>query len=122
MVDDVKKEVTMPTGASVLVYLHASEERIYEDHLGRNSFILKSPNLPRMFKLAEGDIFETNAVTVADADDYAAEKLLKHGIPSINGDITLTDTAGSGAVILDVVEWVTLPNGEPGVKFAVAKA
>lgn len=117
-VNDAAKTIGI-AGATDTIYLHASEERIYEDHLGRNSFVLTRPNYPRALKLEEGDIFETNAVSYAGGSGTAAEaltaaKLLKAGEVDVNGDIKL---AAAGR--FSVVEWVTLPNGEPGVKFAV---
>jgi len=126
-VNDVTKEVGLPGSANVMVYLHASEERMYENHLGRNAFIVKDPNYPRMLKLSVGDIFETNAVdlgaflTVAAAQDAATGATV--GVPSTSGDIKLlASAAGTELVVLNIVEWVTLPNGEVGIKFAVAKA
>lgn len=110
-VDDVAKEVKI-AGATDTMYLHASEERLYENHLGRNAFILTRPNLPRVLKLEEGDIFETNAVAYSGSLEDA--KALKAGEVNADGDIEL-GSAGR----LSVVEWVTLPNGEPGIKFAV---
>ena len=110
-VDDVKKEVKI-AGATDTMYLHASEERIYENHLGRNSFVLTRPNLPRVLKLEEGDIFETNAVEYSGSLEDA--KALKAGEVNAQGNIAL-----GAAGRLSVVEWVTLPNGEPGIKFAV---
>lgn len=107
-VDDVKREVKI-AGTDDTLYLHASEERIYEDHLGRNSFVLTRPNLPRVLKLEEGDIFETNAVNYTAAlDTYKA------GDVDTDGNIKLAATGR-----LSIVEIVTLPNGEQGIKFAV---
>lgn len=126
-VNDVTKKVGLPADGNAMVWLHASEERLYESHLGRNAFIVKAPNYPRMMKLEVGDIFETNAVDLGSFADVAAAKNAttgaKVGVPSSNGDIKLLAAAASTeAVVLDIVEWVTLPNGETGIKFAVAKA
>ena len=126
-VDDVEKEVGLPADGNAYVWLHASEERLYEAHLGRKAFIVEDPNYPRMLKLEVGDIFETNAIdggsfgTVAAAQDESTGATV--GVPSTSGDIKLLAAAtGNEAVVLDIVEWVTLPNGETGIKFAVAKA
>lgn len=129
VVDDVAKEVGLPNDETAAAWLHASEERIYEEHLGRDSFIVKDPNYPRMMKLAVGDIFETDAVsadigvaaTYADVDAVKAGATV--GVPSATGDIELlTASDGSEGIVLNIVEWVTLPNGKEGIKFAVAKA
>lgn len=123
-VNDVTKEVGLPAAATAYVYLHASEEQLYESHLGRNAFIVMDPMYPRMMKLNVGDIFETNAVDLGLFADVAAAKAsAKVGVPSDSGDIELlAAAAGTEVVVLDIVEWVTLPNGETGIKFAVAKA
>lgn len=122
VVDEVAKEVSLPADGTEYVMLHASEERVYESHLGRKSFSLKKPNLPRMYKLAVGDIFETNCVTT----ELANPKVLgKKGVATAEGLIRIVeegfDTAAY-AVVLDVVDFVTLPNETEGVKFVVAKA
>ena len=122
VVDDVAKTVALPAAAGDAVYLHGSEERLYEEHLGRKSFVLKAPNFPRMYKLQEGDIFETNAVTT----ELANPKVLgKMGVPSTSGLIEIVEDSidmDNYAVVLKVVEFITLPNGTEGVKFYVAKA
>lgn len=122
VVNDATKKVSLPAANTNAVYLHASEERLYEEHLGRKAFILKAPNLPRMYKLEVGDIFETNAVTSELANPQV---LGKKGIPSTNGLIEIVEAATVTAdhkTVLDVVEFITLPNGTQGVKFAVSRA
>lgn len=128
-VDDVKKEIGLPAAATDAVYLHASEERIYEEHLGRNSFIVKSPNYPRMLKLSVKDIFETNAVDSGDFASLAAVKAVIadpiYAIPSTSGFITLKNkdlVTTTYNVVLQLVEVVTLPNEAVGFKFVVIKA
>ena len=119
VVDETNKKVKMPAAATDYVYLHASEEQIYESHLGRNSFSLKAPKLPRMYKLEVGDIFETNAIN--DAAQAIAKDVLAY--PATTGYITTAAAANASAVVeLKVVEVVTLPNGETGAKFVVTKA
>lgn len=99
-------EVGMP------VYLHASDEQIYEDHLGRDSFHIRKGDYPKCLRLKVGDIFETDA---AVAGEYTA------------GDIVSPNEAGlwaKGAVTITgfeakVVGEVYLPNGKTGLKIAV---
>lgn len=130
VVDDVAKQVKFPTDGTELVYLHASEERLYDSTLGRKAFILKgATDKPKMLKLQEGDIFETNAVDGGAFGDLAAAKAgAKYGVAMASGLIQLLDeTAGLAAfdthqVVLEVVEFVTLPNEHEGIKFAVAQA
>ena len=127
-VDDIEKKIGLPAAATDAVYLHASEERIYEEHLGRKSFIVKSPNYPRMLKLSVKDIFETNAVDSGDFANLAAVKAATdaiYGIPSTNGFITLKNkdlVTTTYNVVLQLVEVVTLPNEAVGFKFVVIKA
>lgn len=110
--DDAAKLVKYPAVGSVL-YLHASEEQIYEEHLGRNSFKLNAPKLPRLLKLEVGDIFETNAVlNEAIVAGDILNPLAADGMWAKTGGV-------KGNVQAKVVELVTLPNGEAGVKLAI---
>lgn len=135
VVDDIAKEVSFSAaGAESNIYLHASEERIYEAHLGRKSFVLDgSVQIPKMLQLKEGDIFETNTVDDGDFADLAAVKTALDadadvfGVAGPTGLIVLKDGADVGwddsvfGKVLQVVEIVTLPNGTEGMKFAVVK-
>lgn len=127
VVDDVAKTVALPALGTDYVYLHWSEEMLYDPALGRNNFRLEKPSLPRMLRLTEGDIFETNAVELGAVKDVAAWKLVTtvYGIPSASGDIALVEQAtltGNETVVLEVVEWVRLPNRQQGIKFVVIEA
>ena len=112
--------------AKEFCYLHASEERVYENWYGRNMWRLNTATqIPRMMKLAEGDIFETDAVKwTAFTDEADARDNATHGIPDSSGYIELVDAAHTNlltqySIVLEVVDWITLPNENPGVKFAV---
>lgn len=128
MVDHAKKQVKLPTAKTDEVYLVASQEKLYETKQGREDFVNEKNGFGiRLYKLVKGDIFETNAVEMgaivyATAKTEIAGGTAYYGIPSTNGDITLTktvaDTTGC-AVILQAVEAVTLPNGRQGFKFVV---
>ena len=138
VVDDVAKEVSFPAAAGDKVMLHASEEQVYEYHLGRNSFEVKAGGYPRMMKLAVGDIFETNAIDDGDFANLEAviaqiddEDERVFGIPHTSGLIELKeDDDGDGndldltayEVVLEAVEMVTLPNETAGMKFVVIQA
>jgi hypothetical protein len=129
VVDEKAKQIKLPTAVTELVYLHASEEQIYDSVLGRNSFIQKS-GLPKMLKLHVGDTFETNAVDKgAYADRAAVVTGLAGGVVNgtlhTTGDIKLianASLAGTEVVLLEMLEFVTLPNGLEGIKFVVRKA
>ena len=114
MVDDVAKLVKFATAGLDNLYLHASEEQIYEEHLGRNSFRVEGKMLPRVLKLEVGDKFETNAIVPADAVKGA--KLYP------NGQGLWATTAGTTGMYAVVVELVALPNGEEGARLAIARA
>lgn len=128
VIDDIAKEIGLPANANDLVGLHASDERVYEEGKGRNSFIVKAPNLPRVMRLEVGDKFETNAVeqgtglttTAQIATQLGSGKV--YGIPDTSGNIKLAKTVDAEKVVLEMVEFVTLPNNEPGIKFVVTKA
>lgn len=127
VVDDKAKKIKLPAAGTDYTYLHASEERIYDPALGRNSFIVTSPNLPRLMKLNKGDKFETNAVDKGAYADKAAITTAigagkVYGIPMTTGDIKLVASVTNETTVLEVVEFVTLPNGFDGIKFVVVTA
>ena len=116
VINEAEKQIELPGAAfNGKFALHASEERIYEGHLGRDSFILKGETqIPRVFFLEDGDVFETDAIEIGTTGDY--------GVTGENGFIHLTDDITGKEMYLEVVENVTLPNGKDGIKFAVKTA
>lgn len=118
-VDHATRKVKLATDATEEVYLHASEEQIYNDYEGRENFILKSPKLPRLLAIGETDTWEsdavelngltvaTAAVAVVGADGFAT---LQDGTYDYSGDAKVMN-----------VSPVTLPNGKAGAKFTVIK-
>lgn len=114
-VDHVTKRIVAPDADQPL-YLHASEEQIYEDHLGRDSFYIKAGQYPRALKLEIGDIFETDAVV---AGEYTVGDLVG---PDADGLWTkVTDDLVDGTPGVVAAE-VYLPNGKPGIKIAITAA
>lgn len=133
VVDDIAEVVKKSTdGTERGICLHASEERIYEDHLGRKSWYLDgSTQIPKMLMLQVGDTFETNAVDDGDFVNIAAVKAALaaneavYGIASSTGLIELKDDTlvlANYETVVQVVKVVTLPNETEGMKFAVIKA
>lgn len=117
-VDHINRTVSLPADADAVVYLHASEEQLYE-YEAREMFILKDPKLPRLYKFKVGDIFETDAVELNSQTLEAGAV----GVPAATGFITLqASAAGTESFVFEVVEPVTLPNGKPGAKLVVTKA
>ena len=133
VVSDVSEVVSFSTdGTERKIYLHASEERLYEGHEGRSAWMLDGENqIPKMLKLSVGDIFETNTVDDGDFINQAAVQTALDanedvfGIASDSGLIELKDNTldlDNYFVVLSVIGFVTLPNETTGVKFAVVKA
>ena len=133
VVDDVEKSVRRSAdGTEGGIHLHASEERIYEGHLGRKAWFLDGhTQIPKMLALQVGDIFETNAVDDGDFANIAAVKAALdaddavYGIAHASGMIELKTNALNldlYRTVVQVVEVVILPNETEGMKFVVVKA
>ena len=116
-VDHEKKKIVAPVDGEPL-YLHASEEQIYEDHLGRDSFYIKAGQYPRALKLEIGDIFETDAVV--GGVDYTVGNILTPDEET--GLWTINAAATAGSMVAQVIGEIYLPNGKPGVKLAIVQA
>lgn len=110
-VDDAAKEIRLATPVDQVLYLHASEEQVYEEHLGRNSFYIKANQYPRALKLEVGDIFETNALLEVESEYLKGDQLrIQDGFWA---------KASSGTAVAVIVDLVVLPNGENGAKIAM---
>ena len=125
-VDDVAKIVKRASDPKQYCHLHASEERIYNSMFGRNSWRLNcQKEIPKMLKLSEGDIFETDAVLFDNfADEAEARDDAVYGIPDATGYIQLVPANHANiltdySTVLKIVEWIHLPNESPGIKFVV---
>ena len=126
VVDHEDKLIRLPVLGTENCGLVVSEERVFESYKGRNTF---AGGMPKVAALKLGDIFETNAVDLGAFGNLALAKTgAKYGIPTTTGYITIVDnTAGVAALsthdlVLQIIEWVELPNGEQGIKFVVAKS
>jgi hypothetical protein len=118
-VDHATRKVKLADDATEVVYLHASEEQIYNNFEGREHFILKAPKLPRLYAIQEGDVWETDAVEMNSLT--AVTGVL--AVVGADGFATLQAAAYdySADVKVMAVSPVTLPNGKPGFKFTVIK-
>ena len=131
---EVEKVIRKPLDSFAYCYLHASEERIYQPHLGRASWILNcKTQIPKMLKLNKGDLFETDAVVKGTiANVQAVKDAIEggdaiYGLPHISGYIQLLTDVEAGVLnifdtcstILQVVDVVSLPNEREGIKFVV---
>ena len=118
----VKEEVSCP-------YLMHSTVRYYRaGERGLNHFVFNVNNeeeLPRLWKLAEGDSFHTNLISgeSTEAIDalFKANKSL-YGYPDGNGIIKVTDTKDENAKCEFIVSKSTMQNDEVGFYVVVNKA
>lgn len=118
----VKEEVSCP-------YLMHSTVRYYRaGERGLKHFVFNVNNeeeLPRLWKLAEGDSFHTNLISgesteAIDALFETNESL--YGYPDGNGMIKVTDTKNDGAKCEFIVKKSTMQNDEVGFYVVVNKA
>ena len=118
----VKEEVSCP-------YLMHSTVRYYRaGERGLNHFVFNVNNeeeLPRLWKLSEGDSFHTNLISgesteAIDALFKANESL--YGYPDGNGMIKVTDTKNNDAKCEFIVKKSTMQNDEVGFYVVVNKA
>jgi len=128
MVDHYAKEVKVPAAITSKIWLVNSEVKDYENKGSKYFSIgLTDDFLPRLYKLQVGDIFETNCIVYTvetyanyDAIVAAIDSTTVYGIPDTSGRIALVATLGGSEVCtLKVLEDVTMPNGEDGLKFVV---
>lgn len=111
-VDHATRKVKLPVEGKP-VYLHASEEQIYEDHLGRDAFYIKAGDYPRCLLLEVGDIFETDAVAEGSYTTGDAISLGTDGLWGGTTALTNIEAVVAGEVYL--------PNGKAGLKIAITK-
>ena len=118
----VKEEVSCP-------YLMHSTVRYYRaGERGLKHFVFNVNNeeeLPRLWKLAEGDSFHTNLISgesteAIDALFEVNESL--YGYPDGNGMIKVTDTKDNNAKCEFIVKKSTMQNDEVGFYVVVNKA
>jgi hypothetical protein len=121
-INPVTRTVGFPDENSKLFALHYSAEHMYDEKdRGLKHFKLEANTfLPRLGYLATGDKFTTN--TVEDSGitlTTIATGALVYGEPSDNGYIKLTTTKPTGSVVLQAIEYTTMPDGAPAIKFIV---
>ena len=101
-----------------------------ERALGLKNFKLGPDDIyPRLGYPSVGDRWTTNAI-VFDTDTYADEAAIKtavaagtvYGIPSTIGYTELVADPSISPLILQAVEYTTMPDGMPAIKFVVIKA
>ena len=138
-VDRVNRTVKFPVADSDLpIALNYTTEHMYDERANAlKDFALKRGTfLPRLGYLSVGELFTTNCVGY-DSEEFANDaaliaKLEKigaatspatiYGGVSEAGAIALSETAPSEGPVLLAVEYTTMPDGTPGIKFQVLSA
>ncbi len=131
-VDNVARKVAFPTDGSLPIALTYSAEHMYDERKpGLKNFALKGQDdfYPRLGYLAVGDKYTTNCISYDDtewANDSAlasalesyASTALYAGIAE-DGSHKISATAPTVGPKLRVVEYTTMPDGQPAVKLQV---
>ena len=126
-VDNVERKIKFAKDAALPIALNYSTEHMYDErHNALKDFCLKRGEFyPRLGYVQTGDKFTTNTISY-DTDEFTAEsnlvealKALKttrlYGKACANGGIQITKTADGAP--LAVIAYITMPDGQPGVKF-----
>ncbi len=130
VVDDYAGEVRLPDAVTEAVWLVNTEIRDYENKGSKYFCINQDEFLPRLYKIAVGDVIETNCI-FWNGDTYATTALVTaaidastvYAVASTIGKIEIVATAGgTEKQVFKVKEAVTLPNGEAGYKLVCTKS
>ena len=125
-VDRVNGCIRFPKEGDKTIALNYTTEHMYDDRKpGLKNFSLKRGEFyPRLGYLSVGDKFTTNCISFEGEEEAGKEMIAAYketpvyGVPSADGSILLTATAGEG-VCLQVIEETTMPDGQYAVKFIV---
>lgn len=136
-IDNTKRELKKATttlAADHVIGLNYSSEHMYDERKpGLKNFFLQGGEdfLPRLGLLAVGDKFHTNTVCYSD-DDFEDEdaiiadlktKALFAGIAADDsGYWQVFDSAPAVGPVARVLEYATMPDGQPALKLQVIKA
>lgn len=142
-VDKANKTIKLPSADETLpIALNYSTEKIYDQmNPGLKNFKMTYEDnaeyfFPRMGYLSVGDRYTTNCVcadiaaTGADfVDEAAVHTALKaykttaiYAKPSTMGAAQIVKTMPTEGIVLQVVDYTTMPDGQFGIKFLVVKA
>ena len=144
VVDFSERRVKLPTAAlldaNMPVALHYSTEKLYDQRAPqlKNFKLELGDAMPRLGYLAVGDKFTTNTVTLdfgTEGDDAEAGVAALEGLADApvyggvvegsDGYIVLaaaTTNFHDNGPLFKVVEYTTMPDGQPAVKLQVLKA
>ena len=131
-VDEVTHTVKMPDGTLPVALVYTAEHLYDERYAGGLKYFkteAKDDFYPRLGYLSVGDKFTTNCIGYKD-DEYTNDDALiaalgnigttpVYGGESTNGIIVLSATKPTAKVVMKVIEFYTMPDGQKGVKLQV---
>ena len=131
-VDEVTHTVKMPDGTLPVALVYTAEHMYDERYAGGLKHFkteAKDDFYPRLGYLSVGDKFTTNCIGYKDDEFTNDEKLIEalnkigttpvYGGESTNGIIVLSATKPTAKVVMKVIEFYTMPDGQKGVKLQV---
>ena len=131
-VDEVTHTVKMPDGTLPVALVYTAEHMYDERYAGGLKHFkteAKDDFYPRLGYLSVGDKFTTNCIGYKDNEFTNDEKLIEalnkigttpiYGGESTNGIIVLSATKPTAKVVMKVIEFYTMPDGQKGVKLQV---
>lgn len=131
-VDEVTHTVKMPDGTLPVALVYTAEH-LYDERYagGLKHFKTEAKNdfYPRLGYLSVGDKFTTNCIGYKD-DEFTNDDALiaalsnigttpVYGGESTNGIIVLSATKPTAKVVMKVIEFYTMPDGQKGIKLQV---
>lgn len=131
-VDEVTHTVKMPDGTLPVALVYTAEHLYDERYAGGLKYFkteAKDDFYPRLGYLSVGDKFTTNCIGYKD-DEFTNDDALiaalgnigttpVYGGESTNGVIVLSATKPTAKVVMKVIEFYTMPDGQKGVKLQV---
>ena len=131
-VDEVTHTVKMPDGTLPVALVYTAEH-LYDERYagGLKHFKTEAKNdfYPRLGYLSVGDKFTTNCIGYNDTEYTNDDALIAalgnigttpvYGGESANGVIVLSATKPTAKVVMKVIEFYTMPDGQKGVKLQV---
>ena len=131
-VDEVTHTVKMPDGTLPVALVYTAEHMYDERYAGGLKYFkteAKDDFYPRLGYLSVGDKFTTNCIGYKDDEFTNDEALIAalgnigttpiYGGESTNGIIVLSATKPTAKVVMKVIEFYTMPDGQKGVKLQV---
>lgn len=131
-VDNVTRTVKMPDGTLPVALVYTSEHMYDERFVGGLKHFkteAKDDFYPRLGYLSVGDKFTTNCIGYNDTEFTNDDALIAalgnigttpvYGGESANGVIVLSATKPTAKVVMKVVKFYTMPDGQKGVKLQV---